>query len=500
MSRPPDYYCMTYGDFEEEDAASSSQTSKETSKRPSECSMEDAVRDVHGRLNSLAAENLSLNEKLSRQSEELTEARAQLRGYTGGLGLSLDNTADSEVIRLEALSKEGVEHSALLEVFNVPEFTRILICDLKPRLARLLTKAFPAYVILAAFRYYDHAHDETALTGLFSTLHIMLKDTVTRSHDMDVLSLWLVNTWRLFNLLRQYSGEKAEPEWTAANTEKQNSHRLQSFDISPIRDQLRLRVEECYQNLMKRAIEPILSPKIVPGILQHETTSDVGVPSGARQQSREMSREAAKKGLDDLLNFLNYVHAKLTVYGADQVLLGQVFGQISSWICALSLNHLMFRKELCNFEKAIQIKHNVTEIQSWLLSKGLGAYREALEPLVQACHLLQSRKDESNIDTLCGEMTSKLKPRQVVAILQHYAPSDNFEERDIDAELLVMIQRRLNERAAANGETAEDQNTLIVMGTYLQPFNSQPFVHSDFPLETLSLPTCLHLQQVCRLL
>ncbi|EYC34475.1 hypothetical protein Y032_0001g435 [Ancylostoma ceylanicum] len=90
MSRPPDYYCMTYGDFEEEDAASSSQTSKETSKRPSECSMEDAVRDVHGRLNSLAAENLSLNEKLSRQSEELTEARAQLRGYTGGLGLSLE--------------------------------------------------------------------------------------------------------------------------------------------------------------------------------------------------------------------------------------------------------------------------------------------------------------------------------------------------------------------------------------------------------------------------
>ncbi|VDL65452.1 unnamed protein product [Nippostrongylus brasiliensis] len=409
-----------------------------------------------------------------------------------------DNTADSEVIRLEPLSKEGTEHSALLEVFNVPEFTRILICDLKPRLARQLTKSFPAYVILAAFRYYDHAHDETALTGLFTSLHIMLKDTVARSHDMDVLSLWLVNSWRLFNLLRQYSGAKAEAEWTAGNTEKQNSHRLQSFDVAPIREQLRLRVEECYQNLMKRAIEPILSPKIVPGILKHETTSDVHV--GNHKPSREGGRESNKKDLDDLLDFLNFVHAKLTVYGADQVLLGQIFGQIASWICALSLNHLMFRKELCNFEKAVQIKHNVTEIQSWLLSKGLGAYRESLDALVQACHLLQSRKDESNLDTLCGEMTSKLKPRQVVAILQHYSPSDNFEERDIDAELLDMVQRRLKERAAASGETAEDQNTLIMMGTYLQPFNSQFFVHCDFPLETLSLPTCLHLQQVCRLL
>lgn len=55
----------------------------------------------------------------------------------------------------------------------------------------------------------------------------------------------------------------------------------------------------------------------------------------------------------------------------------------------------------------------MTEIQSWLQTKGLGAHRETLEPLVQASHLLQSKKDESNLDTLCGEMTSKLKPKQV---------------------------------------------------------------------------------------
>ncbi|KAJ1354130.1 hypothetical protein KIN20_010956 [Parelaphostrongylus tenuis] len=94
--------------------------------------------------------------------------------------------------------------------------------------------------------------------------------------------------------------------------------------------------------------------------------------------------------------------------------------------------------------------HNVTEIQSWLSSKDLGAFREALEPLVQACHLLQSRKDESNIDTLCGEMTSKLKPRQVCTIFLRnrcnsttLRASDDFEERDVDAELLAMVQQRL---------------------------------------------------------
>ncbi|VDL65702.1 unnamed protein product [Nippostrongylus brasiliensis] len=85
MSHPPDYYCMTYGDFEDDDVPASN----ETSKRPSEVSMEDAVRDVHGRLHQLAMENMSLNEKLSRRSDELTEARAQLRGYSGELTLSL---------------------------------------------------------------------------------------------------------------------------------------------------------------------------------------------------------------------------------------------------------------------------------------------------------------------------------------------------------------------------------------------------------------------------
>ncbi|VDN19777.1 unnamed protein product [Gongylonema pulchrum] len=296
----------------------------------------------------------SLQDKINRQSDELCEARAQLHGYTGRITFSLDNTSDADIIRLEALKKKNVEHSSLLEVFNVPEFTRIIVCDLKPRLARLLTPCLPAYLLLAAFRYYDHANDEAGLTGLFTAVHVVLKDTVAVSYtfiglfflryffkhssDMDVLALWL--------------------EWSAANTEKQNSQRMQSFDLGPLRDQLRARVEESFQNLLKRAIEPVLSPKIVPGILQHESSHElmaggIGDGNGGRQSAKEQSSQRA---LDDLIELLNFIHTKLKVYGADAVLLGQVFGQMTYWICALALNHLMFRKELCNFEKAIQIK------------------------------------------------------------------------------------------------------------------------------------------------
>ncbi|VDD96442.1 unnamed protein product [Enterobius vermicularis] len=304
-----------------------------------------------------------------------------------------------------------------------------------------------------------------------------------RTSDMDVLALWLVNSWRLYNLLRQYSGE-SNNEWSAGNTEMQNSYRMQSFDLEPIRNQLRARVEE------------------FPGILQHESSHDAFILSGddggmKKQASKDQSSQRA---LDDLIELLNFIHTKLKLYGADPVLLDQIFGQMTYWICALALNHLMFRKELCNFEKAIQIKHNVTEIQNWLFEKGFGTHRDTLEPLVQASHLLQSKKDESNLDTLCGDMTSKLKPKQVISILQHYAPSDGFEERRMDPEFLVKVAEKLAERTRQMGGTEADQNALIMMGTYLKPFDSKPFVHSDFALEMLSLPTCLHLQTVCRLL
>uniref|UniRef100_A0A8R1E1A4 Dilute domain-containing protein n=1 Tax=Caenorhabditis japonica TaxID=281687 RepID=A0A8R1E1A4_CAEJA len=365
---------------------------------------------------------------------------------------------------------------------------------LKPPLARLLTKNLPAYLLLAAFRHQDEKHDETALTGLFSSVHLVLKDTISRSHDLDLLALWLINLWRLFNLLRQYSGED-NAEWHVANTETQNSYRFKAYDVAPIRDQLKLRIEECYNSLMKKAIEHVFCPKIVPGILQHESSSDLMT---AGQESRGRA-DSQRKSLNDLLAFLDTVHSKLKTYGGDEILVKQVIGQMANWMCALALNHMMFRRELCNFEKAIQIKHNVTEIQNWLNSKGLPDCREHLEPLVQACHLLQSRKDASNLDTLCGEMTSRLKPRQVVAILQHYDPSDEMED-GLSADFLIEIQKKLNQRAIANGDPLEDKNALIMMGTYLPPFNTQPFSYSDFPLETLSLPSCLHMQSVCRLL
>jgi hypothetical protein len=444
-------------------------------------------------IGNLVQQNLSLQQKINRQADELAEARAQLRGYSGSSFESSNATggSETEVLRLEAVKNADATHSGLLEVFNVPEFARILVCDLKPRLAKQLTPCLPAYLLLAAIRHNDHARDEAAISGLFGAINAMLKETVANSDDMDILSLWLVNTWRLLNLLRQY-GADGEEMWTEKITEKQKGYRIQNFDLEPIRHQLQLRVDSFYNGLMKKTVEPVFGPKIVPAILQHEgfvLSSDANGQSGKPQQP----------SLADLIAFLSLVYSKLRQFGADDVLIGQTFKQLSRWLCALALNAWMFRKDLCSAAKALLIKHNVMEVENWLRSKNLGYCGEYLEPLVQACHMLQLPKTEFN---LCGEMTSKLKPKQIIAILDHYSAEDNFQEEELTSEFKSNVRERLMQRSALAGISDGNENSelLIMRGTYLEPFDQSQFVYSEFGLETLALPPCLKLEMVARLL
>lgn len=94
-------------------------------------------------------------------------------------------------------------------------------------------------------------------------------------------------------------------------------------------------------------------------------------------------------------------------------------------------------------------RHNITEIKCWLTENKIGddSLKNIFEPLIQASHLLQLRKSHSNLDLLCGETTSCLKPKQILAILRHFIPSDGcFEKEVIDEEFLNKISQKLNER------------------------------------------------------
>ncbi|KAI6213557.1 hypothetical protein M3Y94_00164000 [Aphelenchoides besseyi] len=443
----------------------------------------------------------SLEQKLSQVSLKRPSnvSRTSLRAYS---------ISSSDVHSDEGTGSFLSGQLGLIEVLNISEFARLMVKDLRPRIARQLSHCQPAFIIFAAFRFGDHVQDDSLITELFNSIHTFLKDIAATSRDMDTLSMWLVYLYRLLNLFSQYDGKFEEEGWHFMNTEKQNSWRLKNFNFEPIRNQLKLRVEDFFQSLMKRVIEPLLTPKISAAILQHESdapqmeTKKITDDSKSRNLTRESSKESVVQSLDDMKEFLNVVHTKLRNFGADDVVLSQVFRQISQWICSLAMNQLVFRKDLCNFEKAIQIKHNVTEIENWFNKHELGFCSEALEPLIQASHLMQSRKDESNLDALSGDLTSKLTAKQVVAILQHYTPPPNFEEEEISSEFVNKLKDRLSERAALAevNNSSQSLDSAIMPGTYLTKFNSQPFVYSDFVLEDLTVPSVLGLDSIIRLI
>ena len=152
----------------------------------------------------------------------------------------------------------------------------------------------------------------------------------------------------------------------------------------------------------------------------------------------------------------------------------------------------------------------MTEIQNWLSeNKIIGS--EMFKPLVQASHLLQIRKSEAYLDVLCSETTA-LMPKQILAILRHFTPSDGFEEDMVDEEFLGKVSHRLALRITGNVKekvlfiskkgilklTFKDE--LLMRGTYLDPFDTEPFLYSNFQLETLTLPACLDFQSVSRVI
>ena len=114
---------------------------------------------------------------------------------------------------------------------------------------------------------------------------------------------------------------------------------------------------------------------------------------------------------------LNSFLQVLKLHAVDPELVKQVFRQLFYWICAHSLNTLLLRKELCHWSKGMQIRYNISHLEQWLRDNKLAdiptsATLEPLQPIVQASQLLQARKTDADVSSIC-EMCSKLTTSQV---------------------------------------------------------------------------------------
>ncbi|PNF43034.1 hypothetical protein B7P43_G08783 [Cryptotermes secundus] len=456
----------------------------------------------------LTSENLDLQEKCDVLSEQCRKYRKQIKllakklkdvGVTEAVndGEALPSTAvalpQDQRSNLPVVRKKERDYMGMFEYRkeDAQIIVKHLIYDLKPRVAVSLLPGLPAYILFMCIRHTDFANDDEKVRSLLTATINTIKKVIRKRHeDLDTTVLWLTNTLRLLHNLKQYSGDKI---FQTENTQKQNEQCLHNFDLSEYRQVLSDIAVWIYQGVI-RHLEERVQPMIVPAILEHEAISGLSgqKPGGMRGRASSFVRESelpvdAQKALDTLLQELTAFHRSLGFHGVDPEVIIQVFRQLFYFISASSLNNLLLRKDLCHWTKGMQIRYNLSHLEQWIRDQRMQETKvlDTLQPIVQAAQLLQARKTDEDVQSVC-DMCDKLSMYQIIKILNLYTPADEFEER-VPISFIRKVQATLQERAGP-----QEQATLLMETKFSYPVRF-PFNPSNIRLEDIEIPECLNL-------
>ncbi|XP_066588224.1 unconventional myosin-Va isoform X2 [Prorops nasuta] len=467
----------------------------------------------------LTSENLDLQEKYDGAAEDCRKLRKQLKllakrlrdaGYEGedtkefkeykdrpvyivkgGVIDSMESfnnssgvsSNDSTEGNLPLIRKKEREFEGMFE-FKKEEVTiviRHLVIELKPRVAVTLLPGLPAYILFMCVRHTDYINDDDKVRSLLTGYLNAVKNVVKKRGDFDSSVLWLSNTLRLLHNLKQYSGDKP---FQIGNTPRQNEQCLKNFDLSEYRVVLGNIAHWIFNNIVTKLKEHIQA-LTVPALLEHEAISGLNSNKSGRPRSSSVGEEpeSTQQKLDKLLDELSQVHKTLQYHGVDPEIIAQLFKQLFYFMCASALNNLLLRNELCHWTKGMQIRYNLSHLEQWSRDRNLALAADALQPIIQAAQLLQARKTDEDVESIC-DMCNKLTANQIVKILNLYTPADDYETR-VPVSFIRKVQAKLTER----GETNE-QLLMDLKYSYTIRF---PFNPSNIRLEDIEIPDVLDL-------
>ncbi|XP_046682194.1 unconventional myosin-Va isoform X2 [Homalodisca vitripennis] len=443
----------------------------------------------------LSYENYELQEKHDRIAEQHRKLKKLYRdlnrrmkdaGVSDLVGTQVSTVVEQVPSNQPIVRKKERKFNGMFEFKKGDEniIVRHLIYDLKPQVAIKLLPGLPAYIIFMCVRHTDFINDEEKVRNLLTEFINSIKKLVRkRSDDIEVTVLWLSNTLRLLHNLKQYSGEKTFKE---ENTATQNEQSLHNFDLSEYRQVLSDMAIWIYTAVI-RHMEEKLQQKAVPAILEHEAIS--GLSTGKRGRAASVIDTVpmpTQKTLESLLQELTGFHRTLTLHGVDHEIIVSVFRQLFYYMCASSLNNLLLRKDLCHWSKGMNIRYNLSHLEQWARDKiNDVTITNELAPIIQASQLLQARKSDEDVATVC-EMCNKMSVPQIVKLLNLYTPADDFEER-VPLSFIRKVQQRLKEQAGN-----QDQSTLLMDTKYNFPVRF-PFKPSSIQLEEIEIPEVLNL-------
>uniref|UniRef100_UPI003AB09A97 unconventional myosin-Va n=1 Tax=Centroberyx gerrardi TaxID=166262 RepID=UPI003AB09A97 len=384
---------------------------------------------------SSAAQQQELQELLEAREQECVRLRKELKELRNTVTL---RRLLAQAVLPSALTPDGsglsqpkpVTVTGLLECRKKDEAKLIknLITDVRVDSALSLPPGLAASVTFLCVRQADCSGDRTRARSLCSATVTAMKGALKKhSNDVDMTALWLKNACLLHDLLTQHSPKQA------ATLDSEELVPL-TCDLSDLSRALSDFCIQAYQQLLS-ITESHLQNVIVPAVLESETIPGLsGVKlGGSRKRAGSDPRIVGGDAptMASVLRELGALHTALSHQALPPALMEQTFHQLTYLISASTLNSLLLRKDMCCWNRGMQIRYNVSLLEEWLRSRGLqaGGAVATLEPLIQAAQLLQvGKKTEADAQALVQTCTA-LSSQQIVKILTLYTPHGDLEER-----------------------------------------------------------------------
>ncbi|KAL7048410.1 hypothetical protein ACKWTF_003346 [Chironomus riparius] len=359
-----------------------------------------------------------------------------------------------------------------------------LVNDLTPRTAITLQPSLPAHILFMCIRYTDLLNADNQVKTLLTNFILSVKKIYKVPNKIETRILWVVNTISLHNLLKQYGGNE---EYMERNTELQNQQQLKNFDLSEYRVVIHEAIVFMYDILVKHLRDTIKS-LIVPAILHHDETAR---GKNRRSQATDSPGNDTKISTEpqSLINQLEYFYKQCVFFGLHPCYIEQIFQELFYYICAVALNNLMLRRDLCTWKTGMKLKFNLSCLETWVKKQKMS--ESVIKPssaLTEAALLMQSRKSDSDVDSIC-EISPSLTSAQILKLIKSYTPDDC--EDSISPKLIEKLSAKL----------AEIKGDMSINDTFLMDENHVSavkviFVYNDAKLEDIDIPDELKINEL----
>ncbi|XP_035906394.1 unconventional myosin-Va isoform X4 [Anopheles stephensi] len=421
-----------------------------------------------------------LNELLAKNNELLKKNNIlsnRLRDH----GLNDSILMNDEFHSMVAVVKKQTQSFQGILKYRQEDESKILqrlVTDLQPRVAVTLAPNLPAYVVFMCARYTDLVNMDQLVKSLLTRFVQVLKRRYRGANSVEVRVMWLANTLTLHNLMKQFGGYD---DYKKFNTDVQNAQQLKNFDLAEYRQVIHETIVSMYSVLI-RQIQDSLKQYIVPAILHHDETAR---GKSRRTMSLDISPEQGRSEPELLVQQLDCLYNHLSSFGLEGCYIEQIFTQLMYYICAVSVNNLMLRGDLCMWKTGMKLRYNMGCLEGWVRSmKMVPEVMKPFLPLNQISSLLQARKTEEDVHTLL-ELSTALSTAQVLKIIKSYKTDDC--ENQIKPAFIEKLTQQLNLRSEQR-----ESDTYMMAEEMVSPL-MVVFKYSEVNLEEIDIPPELNL-------